>query len=119
MITLVERVRDLLAGSAGAVFYFYPASWVTLPCVAWRESGNRELKQADGREHLAELTYQVDVWAKTVEECRNAAGEIDRRMAAARFRRAYAADLFEAGARLYHRTIRYRAVADEAGNIYQ
>lgn len=119
MITLADRVRDLLAGAAGAVFYFYPASWVTLPCAAWRESGNRELHQADGREHLAELSYQVDVWARTVEECRAVADEIERRMAGARFRRAYAADLFEAGTRLYHRSLRYRAVADGAGNIYQ
>lgn len=119
MITLAGRVRDLLSGVCEAVFYFYPASWVRLPCAAWRESGNRTLKQADGREHLAELTYAVDIWAKTPEECRDVADLIDRRMAAARLRRAYAADLYESGARLHHRALRYRAVADEQGNIYQ
>ncbi|MGI6239175.1 MAG: tail completion protein gp17 [Christensenellales bacterium] len=119
MISLIHRVRDLLAGVAGAVWYHYPASWAQLPCVSWRESGNRALSQADGREHLAELTYTIDIWAKSPEENAAIASEIDRRMAAARLRRTYCADIYETGARLHHRALRYRAVADAAGNIYQ
>ena len=63
MITLANRVRSLLASAGAPVWYFYPQSWVRLPVIAWRESGNREFAQADGGEHLAELEYTVDIWS--------------------------------------------------------
>lgn len=119
MITLQSEVKELLAGVCGNVFYFYPASWVNLPCVAWRESGNREIAQADGREHLAEVVYTVDIWGRSAGENAEIAEKVDMRMAARRFRRSYSADVFETATRLHHRILRYRAVADAAGNIYQ
>jgi len=119
MITLQNDVKEILAGVCPQVFYFYPASWTILPCVAWRESGNREIAQADGREHLAEVVYTVDIWSRSAGENAAIAEETDRRMAARRFRRSYSADMFEKASRLHHRIMRYRAVADAEGNIYQ
>lgn len=119
MITLQDEVKELLAGVCPQVFYFYPASWAVLPCVAWRESGNREIAQADGREHLAEVTYTVDIWSRSAGENAEISAQVDRRMAARRLRRSYCADVFETATRLHHRIMRYRAVADAAGNIYQ
>lgn len=117
MITLKDVVKGLLEGTGAAVWYFYPASWQRLPAVSWRESGNREFAQADGREHLAELVYTVDVWAKGPGEVEELAQEIDRAMVSVRFRRDYAEDLFESG--MHHRVLRYRCVADALGRIYQ
>ena len=57
MITLTSRVKALLEGLGAPVYYYHPQSWITKPVISWRESGNREIGQADGREHLAELTY--------------------------------------------------------------
>ena len=113
MITLANRVRTLL-GSAGApVWYFYPQSWIQLPVISWRESGNREFAQADGGEHLA-----GELHARRERPDVVAAG-IDAAMASARLRRDYSADLFEPSTGCHHRSARYRCVADAAGNIYQ
>ena len=119
MISLKGTVRSLLESAGAQVWYFYPQNWVQLPSVSWRESGNREFAQADGREHLAELEYTVDVWSKSPAEAAELAGRIDARMASARFRRDWSADLFESATGLHHRSVRYRCVADAAGNVYQ
>lgn len=119
MKSLRETVKALIEGVCGQVFYFYPASWVRLPCVAWRESGNRELARADGREHLTECTYTVDIWSDSPETNAGVADEIVTRMASARLRREYSADVFETSTRMHHRVLRFRAVVDADGRIYQ
>ena len=119
MITLSDRVKALLGGLGAPVYYFHPQSWLTLPVIAWRESGSRELAQADGREHLAELTYAVDIYSDSPEVNQALSEALDGRMFAARLRRDYMADLFDARSGLHHRSLRYRAVADGDGNIYQ
>ena len=119
MISLAQTVRALLESTGAAVWYFYPQSWVRLPVVTWRESGNREIVQADGREHLAELEYTVDVWSDSPEINAELAARIDSLLTGIRLRRDYAADLFEKSTGYHHRTARYRCVADAKGNIYQ
>lgn len=119
MISLAEKVKALLTGLDAPIFYFYPQSWEKLPAISWRESGNRELAQADGKEHLAELTYAVDIWSDSPAENMALFAQIDKRMASARFRRDFAEDLFDTNTGRHHRTIRYRAIADADGNIYQ
>lgn len=117
MISLAKTVRGLLESTGAQVWYFYPQSWLKLPAISWRESGNREIAQADGREYLAELTYTVDVWAKGPEEAAELAAKVDAAMTSVRLRRDFAQDLFEAD--MIHRTMRYRCVADQNGKIYQ
>lgn len=119
MITLASTVRALLESTGATVWYYYPQSWARLPVVSWRESGNRELAQADGREHLAELEYTVDVWSNSPAVNGELAKQIDAAMTAIRLRRDYSADLFETTTGCHHRTLRYRCVADGDGNIYQ
>ena len=119
MISLAEKVKALLSGLDAAVYYFHPQNWLRLPAIAWRESGSRELAQADGREYLAELTYGVEIWSESAEANRDLSRRVDERMTSARFRRDFMADQFDPGTGYYHRSLRYRAVADAAGNIYQ
>ena len=119
MISLTSRVKALLEGLGAPVYYFHPQGWIAKPVISWRESGNREIGQADGREHLAELTYAIDLWADSPAQNAALSDALDARMFAARFRRDYLADLFDARTGLHHRSLRYRAVADAAGNIYQ
>lgn len=117
MITLKNTVKGLLESTGAAVWFYHPQSWLKLPAVSWRESRNRELAQAGGREHLAELEYTVDIWAKGPAEAQALAEKIDAAFGSVRFRRDYSGDLFEAG--MHHRVVRYRCVADAEGRIYQ
>ena len=119
MITLTARIAEILGGLDAEVFYFYPQNWLSLPAVSWRESGNRELARADGQPHLAELTYAVDIWSTSAAQNETLCAAIDARMAAAQLRRDYMADLFDAQTGFYHRSLRYRCVADEQGRVYQ
>lgn len=119
MISLAENVCEALKDVCAQVFYFYPASWVALPCVAWRESGNRELSRADCGEYLAEITYTVDIWSDAPETNAELAAKADKRMADIGFMRAYSADVFETNTRLHHRVMRFRAVADAEKRVYQ
>ena len=119
MITLTAQIAEILSGLDAAVYYFYPQSWLSLPAISWRESGNRELQRADGQPHLAELTYAVDLWSRSAEDNQALSEIIDRRMAAAQLRRDYLADLFDARTGCHHRSLRYRCVADGDGRVYQ
>lgn len=119
MVTLQSKVKAALAGVCGNVFYSYPSSWTRLPCVSWRESGNREIRRADGAEHLCELIYTVDIWSGSPETNAEIARDIDVAMLGLRLKRAYSADIFETSTRLNHRALRYRAVVDPMDNIYQ
>ena len=119
MAGLCAVVKRALAGVRAQVFYYYPASWVRLPCMAWRESGNRELARADGREYLTEVTYTIDIWSASPEENGALAESVQAVLAAEGFMRTYSADLYETASRLHHRVLRYRAVAGADGRVYQ
>ena len=119
MITRANRVRTL-RGSAGApVWYFYPQSWIQLPVISWRESGNRASAHADGGAHLAQPAYTVDIWSDSPANNAELAAGIEAAVASARLRGDYSADLFEPSTGCHRRSARYRCVADAAGNIYQ
>ena len=77
MIGLSERIKQILNATGAQVWREYPQSWTQLPAVTWRESGNRELAQADGCEHLAELEYAIDVWSGSAEKNAELAEKID------------------------------------------
>lgn len=117
MISLKIAVKELLESTGAAVWYFHPQNWIQLPAVSWRESLNREFAQADGREHLAELEYTVDVWAESPAQAHELADRIDTVLASARLKRSFAQDLFDMN--MHHRVARYRCVADAEGRIYQ
>ena len=119
MNTLQGMVKALLDEVGVAVSYRYPAEWSSFPCMAWYESNNREYAQADGAEYLTELTYVVDVWAESPAQAAEIAARADEKLASARFKRTFSQDLYEPKSHLHHRTMRYRAVTDAAGNVYQ
>ena len=119
MNSLQTRVKELLDGCGLPVSYGYPAAWTAFPCAAWRETGCRALEQADAREYLTENYYTVDIWANGPATLATAAAEIDALLAGAGLRRTSSQDLYEEGPRLHHRSLRYRAVTDAAGNVWQ
>jgi len=119
MNTLCERVKEILETTGCRVFYHYPASWLALPCVSWRESANRVFARADAQEYLTELNYTIDIWSRSAEENYDIAVRIDVAMAQEGFRRDMCADLFETNTQLHHRSMRYRAVTDAQGGMYQ
>ena len=119
MITIKERVRACLEGACGELVYGYPRDFTGSELVSWRESGNSRHAQADGREHLAELEYSVDIFASSPEEAGEILALADGRLQELGMRRQAAAEQFEQDTALSHISARYRALADAQGRIYQ
>ena len=119
MITLKQTVCDALSGACGCVVYGRPAQIRRLPVLCWRESLNRRYAQADGREYLSETNYTLDIFAASIEEAGEIAARVDERMQDAGFRRDGACELFETDRQIAHVSLRYRALADANGGVWQ
>jgi len=112
MISLKEKVQAALADVCGRVIYGYPRGFAGAEMICWRESENRRHAQADAKEYLAEVNY-------TLEAAGDLLASADARMQAAGFRREAAVEQFEQDLTISHVCARYRALADDKGNIYQ
>lgn len=100
------------------VFPSWPEADAALPCVSYYESACSRYAQADGAEYLTEWVYTVDIWAETVAETEQIRSGIDAQMNAAGWARTGSNDLTDpSGTR--HKALRYRAIVDPEGNIYQ
>jgi len=119
MITLKDRVFSAIGGLCGDVIYGTPGDFISPERIVWRESRNRRYAQADGREHLAELNYTLDIFARSAEAASELFARADERMAQAGFRRESAEEIFERESGVAHISARYRALSDAAGNTYQ
>ena len=119
MITLKDRVYSAVGGLCGDVIYGTPGDFTTPERIVWRESRNRVFGRADGREHLAELNYTLDICARSPEAAAEIFARADENMAQAGFRREAAEEMFERDTGVAHISVRYRALSDAEGNIYQ
>ncbi|MGI6691161.1 MAG: hypothetical protein GX916_10095 [Clostridiales bacterium] len=121
MIDLKAYVYESLTNALGGtpVHYFYPPINGELPCVSWYEAENRQHSQADTTEYLTEVAYVIDIWSKSAMRNGEIAQTIDQAMSAAGFRRAFAYDLYEPETTIHHKTMRYRALSDPEGVLYQ
>ena len=119
MIHLKAQVHRALEGICPEVIYGYPRDYTGGEVISWRESENRRHAQADGREHLVELRYMIEIFAGCAERAAELMEAVDARMQEAGLRREAAVEQYEKDAALCHTSVRYRALADVAGNIYQ
>ena len=119
MITLKKEVQTVLSGICAHVVYGYPACFAYLPLVSWRESQNRRHAQADGREHLAEIEYTIDLFAPDSESAGEMFAAADERLSMLGLRRENSAEQFETDPSIAHITARYRCLADGQGGVYQ
>lgn len=119
MITLKTKVFSAIGGLCDDVIYGTPGDFISPERIVWRESRSRSYARADGREHLAELNYTLDIFARTPESASDLFARADQGMAQAGFRRESAEELFERDTGVCHISARYRALADAEGNVYQ
>ena len=119
MITLKERVFSAIGGLCGDVVYGTPGDFIAPEKIVWRESRNRVFARADGREHLAELNYTLDIFCRSPEAAAELFSRADENMARAGFRRESAEEMFETDTGIHHISARYRALSDADGNTYQ
>jgi hypothetical protein len=116
MASMRLMVYALLLSTGVPVYYAWPARRRTLPMLCYRECRNRAYRAADGGEYLTEACYAVDVYAATVEGAAALAEAADGRLSGAGFIRESSEDGTADGARRI--TMKFRALADPAGNIY-
>lgn len=119
MISLKEQVCAAITGVCGEVVYGYPRSFTGKEMIFWRESENACFARADGREHLAELNYSLEIFAPGAERASALLEAADARLRGMGLRREAAAQQFEPDLGVSHVSARYRALADAQGNIYQ
>lgn len=104
---MYSTLSSALEGVCG-VFYFYPKDNAQLPCVTYYEASNVRSEQADGREHLSEITYAIDIWAHSAQERDTIALLIDGALSEIGFARTFAHDVHEET--LQHTAMKYRAL---------
>ena len=119
MISLKRQVKAALEGVCASVVYGDPRGYAGEELITWWESANRSYARTDGREHLAELNYTMEIYAPGAEAAATLLEAADARMCALGFRRESAAEQFEQNLNVSHVSARYRALADAEGNTYQ
>lgn len=119
MIHLKRQVKEVLQGVCAAVIYGEPRDAARSELIAWRESANRRYAQTDGQEYLAELNYTLEIYAPGAEGAAALLEAADAQMCSMGFRREAAVEQFEQEFNTSHISVRYRALADAQGNIYQ
>lgn len=121
MISLSEQIYGILktVSDAKQVSFFYPQSWTELPAVTFYEQQNQEYARVDnGHEYLTEVAYQIDVWAKTPEDCLKIATQVNDRLREIGLKREFSADLYDNG--IHHKTMRFGGlVQPDTERIYQ
>lgn len=119
MISLKEQVHAALDGVCSQLVYGYPRSFTGSEMIFWRESANRTYARADAGEHLAELNYDLEIFAGSAERAGELLAAVDARLQGIGLRRESAAEQFERDLGISHVSARYRALADARGNVYQ
>jgi len=120
MVDISKDVYDALCSIDGlSVYYFYPLDWSVLPVTSYYEITNADYAQADGKEYLSEIAYQVDIWSEDSSENARLALLINEKLYRIGLRRGMSLDLFESGANLHHRTMRFACFAKQDKTIYQ
>lgn len=122
MVSLSEQIYGILKTISGAkqVSFFYPQTWGDdLPAITFYEQNNSEYARVDnGHEYLTQVAYQVDIWAKTPEDCLRLAPEINDKLRKIGLKREFMADLYDNG--LHHKTMRFGGlVQPDTERIYQ
>ena len=116
MISLSEQIYGILKTipDVKQVSFFYPQSWAELPAVTFYEQQNQEYARVDnGHEYLTEVAYQVDIWAKTPEDCLRIAAQANDKLREIGLKREY-----DNG--IHHKTMRFGGlVQPDTERIYQ
>ena len=95
-----------LLGTGTRIFFQYPTSFATLPCISYFEVDNFGNLFADDVEAGSEILYQVDVWSKASTTA--IALVVDTIMTGLDFARSSATDLYEINDKIFHKAITYR-----------
>lgn len=119
MVDITPKIKDAIRRAHANSWYAYPADWSSFPVCAFYLAGHGDYARADGREYLARVAYQVDVWAGTPEDVAQVSGRIDAELTGMGMQRESAMDLYEPDPTLYRRTMTYAAAVTPDGVIYE
>ena len=106
MIDLKEEVYEKLAECDIDVVYFYPKNFNELPVVSYYEIENADSGYCES-EIISDISFQVDVWAKTAAEVSEICLNVDEKMSEIGFRREFSQEMN--GNDVQRKTMRYSA----------
>ncbi len=108
MIDIKKDVAEKLSRISGVkINYYYPRSFNELPVITYYELSNSPEVFADDLEYSSNIAIQVDVWALNVGDMTDIAIKVSEIMVADGFKRAFAAEFFESGTGIHHKTMRF------------
>lgn len=110
MINVKPIVLAALKNVSDNVFFIYPDSFKTLPCISYREDFNSPQASADDMEYMSRIIFTVDVWGKTSEEVSSISIAVDAQMESAGFVRDFATDVLEPNKNLSHKNMRFKLI---------
>lgn len=119
MIDIKDYVYQHLSMASAPVHYHYPPENTALPCISYYEAENRVYAQTDTKEHLSEISFVVDIWSKNATKNAELGLEVDTALSDAGFKRMFAYDLYEPETKVHHKTMRYRVLSTQDGELYQ
>ena len=103
MIDMTGKIRRALLSACPRVYFYYPNQFIALPAVSFYDTVNTSEDQTD---EWTKLAWQVDVWAKTVADCKATAAAADTAMRGLGFRRAFSASVPDPNG-YRHQSMRY------------
>ncbi|MDD4292166.1 MAG: hypothetical protein PHX51_08060 [Clostridia bacterium] len=111
MRDMAGDIKTALRAAQGSipVYYAYPQKFTSLPVVSFYELSNSVGSAADDDELMSNISFSVDIWAKTPEETHRIGASVNSAMATLGFVRDGSYDLYEdAGAAgIYHRNMNF------------
>lgn len=110
-----DEVYDALAAVCPRVYFSYPNDFTVTPLISFSDLDN---SSETGDDLLTHIAYSVDVWAKTVIDCKSAAEAVDGAMRGLGLRRSFSQALTDPSG-LRRQSMRYEGTYNALdGKIY-
>ena len=107
MINANEEIKSILTGLDFSVVYSRPQSFTKLPAVSYYNLTESGGFYSDNSECIRDVTMQLDVWAKDINECTRICDDVNKRLLRNGYYRQMSMDVPSEADGVYHRTMRF------------
>lgn len=106
----VYSALNAITAVSDRVYFFYPESFQTLPCVSYYEITNRETARVDDEEYASEIEIVVDIYDNSSSTLSSIAISVNTAMQGLGFKRTASRDMYEQDTGIYHKNMKFTQV---------